>query len=193
MHALLLATLLSMPASASTAEKGEAAPPVRGESVAHGPMRVSDLKGDIVVLSFWASWCPPCVADLDILASHDAALRAEGIRVVAVNVDQEHEASAVDALVAAHGWEMPVIRDPRSRVLAKYFSTRSVPVTAVIDDDGVLKELHLSWDEGDAEQLMEEARELRAEAPRPTPGADTEAAGPEAGADAAVEDAPPTP
>jgi thiol-disulfide isomerase/thioredoxin len=194
MHPLLLATLLSLPADAATAEKGEPAPKVRGTTVAHGPMQLGELKGEIVVLSFWASWCPPCLTDLDILAAEDKALREEGIRIITVNVDQSHEAEAVDALVAVRGWEMPVIRDPRSRVLGTYFSTRSVPVSAVIDHEGVLRELHLSWDEGDAQQVIEEARALRAEADEGAdPAAPADAAGaagePAAGAEGA--DAPP--
>jgi len=202
MTPFLLATLLSLPANAVTAEKGEPAPKVRGTTVAHGPLELADLKGEIVVLSFWASWCPPCITDLDRLAAEDTALRAEGIRIITVNVDQSHEADAVDALVAAHGWEMPVMRDPRSRVLGTYFSTRSVPVSAVIDHEGVLRELHLSWDEGDAAQVMEEARALRAEANEDAAPAEAEGvgdvasrddAGPEDPAGVASPDAPDAP
>lgn len=179
MHALLLATLLSLPATAATAEKGEPAPALRAPTVAHGTVQLSALRGEIVMISFWATWCPPCIADLDTLAAEDAALRAEGIRLITVNVDQPHEAAAVDAMVAAHGWQMPVLRDPRSRMLGSYYSTRSVPVGALVDDEGVLRELHLSWDEGDAAQLIEEARALREKTPWEPAPAGGSPAGPE--------------
>ena len=163
MHAALLATFLSLPAGAATASKDAPAPEVMGLSIDNRPLRLSEFKGEVVVLSFWATWCPPCLEDLDALAREDAALRAEGIRILAVNVDQQHERDAVGALAEAHGWAFPILFDPTRRALGAYFSTRSIPVTAIIDPEGILKELHLSWDEGDSDQLLEEARSVRAE------------------------------
>ncbi|MEC7946804.1 MAG: TlpA disulfide reductase family protein, partial [Myxococcota bacterium] len=98
MHAALLATFLSLPAGAATASKDAPAPEVMGLSIDNRPLRLSEFKGEVVVLSFWATWCPPCLEDLDALAREDAALRAEGIRILAVNVDQQHERDAVGAL-----------------------------------------------------------------------------------------------
>jgi len=162
MHAALLATLLPLSAHAATADKEEPAPRVQGLTVAHGPMTLSELKGEVVILQFWATWCAPCLTDLDSFAAEDAALRAEGIRFVGVNVDETHELEAVERLAQSRGWDFPILLDPRRRALAAYHSKRSVPVTAIIDEKGVLKELHLSWDEGDVSQALEEARELRA-------------------------------
>ena len=170
MHAALLATLLPLSAHAATADKEEPAPRVQGLTVAHGPMTLSELKGEVVILQFWATWCAPCLTDLDSFAAEDAALRAEGIRFVGVNVDETHELEAVERLAQSRGWDFPILLDPRRRAVAAYHSKRSVPVTAIIDEQGVLKELHLSWDEGDVSQALEEARELRAASSSPADG-----------------------
>jgi peroxiredoxin len=184
MHAALLATLLALPASAATADKDKPAPKVEGFTVAHGPTRLSEFKGDVVILNFWGTFCPPCVDDLDAYAAQDAALRAEGIRIVAVNIDEKHELEGIERMAKARSWDFPIVLDPTRRIVGSYHSKRSVPVTAVIDADGVLKELHLSWDEGDVEQAIEEARELRAAAAPPAEGTPAEADG-----EKAVEDA----
>lgn len=162
MHAALLAALVPVSALAATADKEEPAPRVQGLTVAHGPMGLSELTGEVVILQFWATWCAPCLADLDAIAAEDATLRAEGIRFVGVNVDETHELETVEQLARSRGWDFPILLDPRRRALAAYHSKRSVPVTAIIDEKGVLKELHLSWDEGDVSQALDEARELRA-------------------------------
>ena len=177
------AGLLSLSALAATADKEEPAPNFSGLTVAHGPTSLREYRGEVVILSFWASWCPPCLKDLDTLATADDALRKEGIRVVAINVDRAHELSTVEKLVETRSWEFPVVLDSTQRALGSYFSTKSVPVSAVIDADGVLQELHLSWDDGDAEQLIEEARTLTAASQPPaTTDEPTNSASPEAAA-----------
>ena len=171
MYAALLASLLPLSALAATADKEEPAPAVQGLTVAHGPMSLSELKGEVVILHFWATWCAPCLIDLDAFAVEDAALRAEGIRFVGVNVDETHELEAVERLAKSRGWDFPILLDPRRRAVGAYHSKRSVPVTAIIDENGVLKKIHLSWDEGDVSQALEEARGLRAASSGPTDGA----------------------
>lgn len=175
MHIALLTTLLALPAAAATADKDEPAPRVQGLTVSHGPVSIREFAGEVVIVHFWATWCAPCLADLDLYAEQDSTLRTEGIRFIAVNVDEKHELKSVEDLARTRGWDFPILLDPSRRMAGTFHSKRSVPVTAIIDPEGILKELHLSWDEGDVDQALDEARELRKAA---APNAPTDATQP---------------
>ena len=97
------------------------------------PVRLADLRGKIVVLNFWATWCPPCVeeaASLNQLQQHIAPL---GATILGVSVDDD--ASAYDDFLREHSVAFPTYRDPTKQISLSY-GTTMFPETYVIDRDG---------------------------------------------------------
>ena len=103
---------------------------------ADGSILLDDLRGEIVVVNFWASWCPACRAEHDDLLLASSRYRPFGVRFVGV-VYQDRESSAI-AFLDELGWGYEYVIDPGSRA-AIGFGLRGVPETYFIDRDGVIK------------------------------------------------------
>jgi cytochrome c biogenesis protein CcmG, thiol:disulfide interchange protein DsbE len=94
---------------------------------------VADFRGKVVILNFWASWCPPCVEELPLLEKTQKSLDGKGATVVGVNLrDVSTEAMA---FVRRYGLTYPSLRD-RDADLARAYGTTSYPETFVIDRRG---------------------------------------------------------
>lgn len=97
------------------------------------------LRGHVVVLNFWASWCVPCIEEVPSLV--EMQRRMPQVRVVAVSADQD-PAAYRQFLTASHA-NFAAVRDPSMRVQGMY-GTVKIPETYVIDRDGVLRRKFIS-------------------------------------------------
>ncbi len=124
--------------NASTLESTVPAHPVTAFSfidAAGAEHSIADYAGRGVVVNFWATWCPPCVAELPALARMAGMLAAEGIAVLALSVDRggTEKVKGYFRDNAISGLE--VLADPKS-VAARALNTRGVPTTIIIDRAG---------------------------------------------------------
>ena len=98
-------------------------------------VRLSDFRGKVVIVNFWASWCPPCLAEMPSLEKLYRALNAKGLEVVAISVDEDP--SVIRAYRRDLGVTFPVLHDKGARV-SHAFQTFKYPETYVVDRDGKL-------------------------------------------------------
>jgi peroxiredoxin len=133
-------------------KKGTTAPPLRLPALAGGEVDLASLRGRLVVLNFWATWCPPCVQEMPSLERLHRALGKEGLSVVSVSVDEDE--GVLRRFVQEHGVTFPVLRDPGGRLAAAYRTT-GYPETFEIDAQGVVREHYV----GPAEWATPEALE----------------------------------
>ena len=97
--------------------------------------RLSDFAGQVVVLNFWATWCPPCVEEMPSLQRLQDLLGDDGLKVVAVSVDERY--SDIPSFVAEHGLRFLVLHDTGKRVSRRY-EVFQFPETWIIRRDGTL-------------------------------------------------------
>lgn len=96
-------------------------------------VRLSDQKGKIVLLNFWATWCPPCRAEMPSIEKLWQATKAGAFTVMGVSVGEEP--ATVKGFIAKQGYSYPIYVDP-SGTLGEAFNARSIPTTYILDKSG---------------------------------------------------------
>jgi peroxiredoxin len=96
---------------------------------------LSDARGRIVLVNFWATWCPPCEAEMPAMERLYRGLRGEGFELLAISVDDGVE--VVEEFQQRHGLTFPVLHDPDKSVATAY-QTFKFPESILIDAEGVV-------------------------------------------------------
>lgn len=97
-------------------------------------LRLADLKGKVVFLNFWATWCEPCLEEMPAMERLSRAYRDRGLVVLALSADREG-ASVVKPFLKRHGLSFPVGLDPDQSV-ARLYRVRALPSTYILDRKG---------------------------------------------------------
>lgn len=124
-----------------------------------GAVRLADLRGKVVYLDFWASWCGPCRQSLPEL-NRLRAKYAKDFEVYAINLDED-PADGVRFL-EKYPVDYPVVSDRAARFPA-VFNVKGMPTSYVLDRDGNLRFVHEGYRSGDAEKIEKIILELIAE------------------------------
>ena len=106
-----------------------------------GSITLHQFRGKVVVLNFWASWCPPCIDETPSLVSMQKLLKNKGIMVIGVSADEDQQ--AYQRFIQEYGINFETVRDPSVRVQHLY-GTIKIPETYIIDRNGVLRRKFVS-------------------------------------------------
>ncbi len=105
-----------------------------------GTVQLNDLRGQVVLLNFWATWCPPCKAEMpDLNALHVEHQAAHGFTVVGVNMQETAE--QVNAFAQPRQLAFPLALDTTGQISSGLFAVRGLPVTYIIDRDGFVRDM----------------------------------------------------
>ncbi len=122
---------------------GQPAPDFALLDLSGNVVRLSDFLGKTVVLNFWASWCPPCRAEMpDFLEVYEQRLPQDDFVILAVDKLVEDTKGAVDDFVQEFGLTFPIAFDASNDVLERY-GVRGLPATFFIDADGIMRAINL--------------------------------------------------
>jgi thiol-disulfide isomerase/thioredoxin len=121
-----------------------------------GAIRLASLKGRVVLLDLWASWCTPCREELPLLDDLAQRLRGEGVEIIAVSVD-ESRADADDFLRQRARWHLTLVHDPS---VAEALNPPTMPSSYVIDTRGRLQQVNSGFQSGDIHRIEARLREL---------------------------------
>jgi peroxiredoxin len=97
---------------------------------------LSQYRGQVVLVNFWATWCPPCVDELPSLMQLQDRLRSRGVMVLGVSIDVDGD--AYHRFIAQNGVNFVTVRDPEQKVSSVY-GTSGWPETYIVDRQGVLR------------------------------------------------------
>ncbi len=112
---------------------GDRAPNFTLQTLSGGPISLSDFRDRVVVVNFWATWCPPCVEETPSLKRFADEIQGKGVKVIGVSVDADE--AALRKFVAEAHLSFPVARDPERAVASRYGTTQ-FPETYIIDAGG---------------------------------------------------------
>ena len=115
---------------------------------------LSDLHGKIVVLNFWATWCPPCVDEMPSLVHLQQRLKDKGVTVLAVSVDVDE--GAYRRFLKDHNIDLLTVRDPDHKS-SNLYGTFKFPETYIIDRDGKMRRKFIGevdWDQAEVVEFL---------------------------------------
>ena len=115
--------------------------------------------GDVVIVDFWATHCPPCVKAFPRL---QAIADGGGGRVHVVGVSEDDDAEVIPPFVTRTGVRFPMVWD-KSKSVAERYGVASMPQTFVVDGKGVVRFVHYGYRAGEADELEREVQRLLAE------------------------------
>jgi DsbE subfamily thiol:disulfide oxidoreductase len=120
-------------------------------------VRLSDLRGQVVLLNFWASWCGPCRQEMPILDDIHKQYSSLGFSVLGVNLDAK-SSKAINYLKDTPV-TFPVLYDPKGDVSGTY-GVQAMPSTVIIDKDGNVRFLHEGYKSGYEDDYRKQIKKL---------------------------------
>jgi peroxiredoxin len=123
-------------------------------------VRLADYKGKVVLIDFWASWCPPCKTSFPALDAIYRQYEEKGLEVLAVNVDERRRDA--DAFLDAHPHHLTVLFDPKG-VAPEVFGVTGMPSSFLIDRSGDIRFTHMGYSGNVDERYRQEIAQLLSE------------------------------
>lgn len=142
--------------------KGKKVPSVNLKDVDGNPVNTGEYsnEGKPIIISFWATWCKPCMQELDNIADEYEDWQEEtGVKLVAVSIDDQRNINKVAPVVDAKGWEYDIWLDPNSE-FKRALGVNIPPHTFLVDGEGNIVYTHNGYVAGDEQELYEHLIEL---------------------------------
>ena len=153
----LIFALFALTSLASSGLEGQAAPDFSLKSSTGENLRLSEYRGEVVMINFWATWCGPCRQEMPLLDELYDRYQRVGFNLLGVNIDDD--SSRAMKMVADLGVSFPVLFDARKEV-SKLYQVNAMPVTVLVDRDGNVRHVHHGYKPGYEEKYLNEIRAL---------------------------------
>ena len=157
---LILGLALSVIAATSLASSGltgQAAPDFALKSSSGENLRLSEYRGDVVMVNFWATWCGPCRQEMPLLDELYSRYERVGFSLLGVNIDDDSRKAM--SMVSELGVSFPVLFDARKEV-SKLYEVDAMPVTILIDREGTIRYVHHGYKPGYEDIYLDQIRSL---------------------------------
>ncbi|MEE3320248.1 MAG: TlpA disulfide reductase family protein [Pseudomonadota bacterium] len=151
----LLCLAISLPAQAT--EEGKPAPGFTLKSLDGSNVKLNELRGTVVLVNFWASWCGPCRTEMPLLDELYKEYRDYGFTVLGINLDEEHNRAL--KLLDRVPVSFPILFDPDNST-SEAFGVDAMPTTVLVDRDGVVRHHHRGYKDGFMAKYEEQVKTL---------------------------------
>ena len=136
-------------ASVGPAHAAKAAPDFSLRDLNNTPQTLSQYKGKVVLVNFWATWCGPCKIEMPHLQAMYQELGARGLVVLGISADDARSASAVKPVSMSLGLKYPVLVDKDSAVVSQYNPSKTLPYNVLVDRAGDISSVYSGYNTGD--------------------------------------------
>lgn len=153
----LALTAIAATSVASSDLAGRPAPDFALRSSTGENLRLSEYRGDVVMINFWATWCGPCRQEMPLLDDLYNRYQRVGFNLLGVNIDDD-SSRAMD-MMAELGVDFPVLFDDRKEV-SRMYEVDAMPVTVLVDREGTVRYVHQGYKPGYEEMYLDEIRSL---------------------------------
>lgn len=135
---VLLAGMLGHSGFAAALKEGQAAPAIEAKSLDGRLINPEKLKGKVVLLHYWATWCPPCREEMPILEQFYQAHGKEGFEIVAISVEESSDEALVRDFTKAYSFPIVMKGDANTKGYGRVWA---LPLSFVIDRKGLLRKI----------------------------------------------------
>jgi len=142
---------------ASSGLEGQDAPDFALKSSTGENLRLSEYRGDVVMINFWATWCGPCRQEMPLLDELYSRYQRVGFDLLGVNIDDDSDRAM--QMVRELGVSFPVLFDSRKEV-SKLYEVEAMPVTVLVDREGRVRHVHHGYKPGYEEKYLDQIRSL---------------------------------
>lgn len=149
--------LLGAASLAASSLEGQPAPDFALKSASGENLRLSEYRGDVVLINFWATWCGPCRQEMPLLDDLYGRYQRVGFNLLGVNIDDDSRRAM--QMVDELGVTFPVLFDEKKEV-SKLYRVEAMPVTVLVDRAGRVRHVHYGYKPGYEEKYLTQIRSL---------------------------------
>jgi peroxiredoxin len=153
----LLITVFAATSLASSGLEGQVAPDFALKSSTGENLRLSEFRGDVVMINFWATWCGPCRQEMPLLDELYTRYERVGFSLLGVNIDDDSRRAM--QMIEDLGVSFPVLFDARKEV-SELYEVEAMPVTVLVDREGNVRYVHHGYKPGYEDKYLDQVRSL---------------------------------
>ena len=156
----ILASLMVVFLGFGTASAGEKAADFTLRSIEGTEVKLSDYRGKVVMVNFWATWCGPCKVEMPHLDKMDKDFEAKGFEVISISTDDARASSKVKPLIKRGGYGFTVLLDKDTSVVSQYNPAKTLPYNVLIDREGNIFKVYQGYNPGDEKEMRHDVEQL---------------------------------
>ena len=157
MNRMLLLVMMCFVSPVFSLEPDQPVPDFTLKSMEGDNFRLEELRGQVVLINFWASWCGPCRQEMPILQKIHQRYEPLGFTVLGVNVDEVPEKAR--KIAARLTLDFPLLLDSDQAVSGNY-NVNAMPFTVLVDRDGIVHYIHRGYKPGDEAHYVNQLKPL---------------------------------